>query len=108
MMADDTDLQTACNSLWKTREDILDCIKYELDLMNSFSNRMVAKLYFNKIALDKNDISSAFNKVHILLCFYYTFYTSLSTDVRAPRMNLLMINSPELTISFVEKLTKRY
>ena len=62
-MADDTDLQTACNSLWKTREDILDCIKYELDLMNSFSSRMVAKLYFNKIALDKNVISSAFNKV---------------------------------------------
>ena len=62
-MADDADLQTACNALWKTREEILDCIKYEIDLMNSFSSRMVAKLYFNKIALDKNDVSSAFNKV---------------------------------------------
>lgn len=62
-MAEDTDLQTACNALWKTREEILDCIKYEVDLMNSFSSRMVAKLYFNKIALDKNDVASAFNKV---------------------------------------------
>lgn len=59
----DDEFDSAAEMLWKTRQDILNNLEYEIASMNSYSNRFNVRKYVDNVHIDRHNIIATFNNV---------------------------------------------